>query len=117
MVFPIRLDINKHLSPRPRFMIDVVAGSLSKGRDWAEVWLNSEEHVAVTNEVSHLARDAASKPPSYHEDGREYATTLFTQLRLVVGRAHRSLWRSPDYLMARFGLIIGSALMNGLSCE
>ena len=98
-------------------MIDVVSGPLSKGRDWADVWLNSEEHVAVTKEVSNLAKDAASKPPSYHEDGREYASTLSTQLRLVVGRAHRSLWRSPDYIMARFGMIIGSALMNALSCE
>ena len=59
---------------------------------------------------------------------------MSTQLKLVVARAHRSMWRSPDYLMgrfvtlshiccapyltavySRFGLIIGSALLNSLS--
>ncbi|KAF8314186.1 ABC transporter [Clavulina sp. PMI_390] len=97
------------------FMIDVVSGPLAKHRDWADVWRNSPEHSAITNEVQRLAEEAASKPPSYHEDGREFATTLSTQLKLVVARAHRSMWRSPDYVMARISMIIGSALMNGLS--
>ncbi|KAF8321131.1 putative ABC multidrug transporter [Clavulina sp. PMI_390] len=97
------------------FMIDVVSGPLAQHRDWAEVWRNSPEQRAITAEVCRLAGEAASQPPSYHEDGREFATTLSTQLSLVVGRAHRSLWRSPEYLMARIVMIIGTALMNGFS--
>ncbi|KAF8314175.1 hypothetical protein DL93DRAFT_2228010 [Clavulina sp. PMI_390] len=97
------------------FMIDVVSGPLAKHRDWADVWRNSPEHTAITAQVQQMADEAASKPPSYHEDGREFATTTSTQLKLVIARASRSVWRSPDYNMARIMMIIGSALMNGLS--
>ena len=82
-------------------MIDVVSGPLAKNRDWADVWRDSPEHEAVTAEVSRLAETARNKPPSFHEDGLEFATTMSTQLKLVIARAHRSMWRSPEYLMGR----------------
>lgn len=97
------------------FMIDVVSGSKSKGRNWSDVWNKSDQHTAVTKEVANLAADAANRPPSYKEDGLEYATTMATQMKLVIARAHKSYWRSPEYIMGRFALIIGSALVNGMT--
>lgn len=83
-------------------MIDVVSGPLAKNRDWADVWRQSSEYKAVTAQVSELAESARNKPPSFHEDGLEFATTMSTQLKLVIARAHRSMWRSPEYLMGRY---------------
>lgn len=31
-------------------MIDVVSGSLSKDKNWNEIWLNSPEYASVTKE-------------------------------------------------------------------
>lgn len=96
-------------------MIDVVSGPLAKGRDWADVWRQSPEYTNITQEVNRLADEAKNKPPSFEEDGLEYATPLSTQLKLVVSRSIRSIWRSPQYIQGRFGLIVGSALLNSLS--
>lgn len=83
-------------------MIDVVSGPLAKNRDWADVWRQSPEHKAVTAQVSELAESARNKPPSFQEDGLEFATPMSTQLKLVIARAHRSMWRSSEYLMGRY---------------
>lgn len=82
-------------------MIDVVSGPLAKNRNWADVWRRAPEHEDITAEVSRIAEAARNKPPSFHEDGLEFASTLMTQLKLVIARAHRSMWRSPEYLMGR----------------
>lgn len=37
-------------------MIDVVSGSLSKGKDWAEIWLQSPEYTAITKEIEEVSR-------------------------------------------------------------
>lgn len=77
-------------------MIDVVSGSLSKGKDWAQVWLESEEYKKVSQEVDDLVDECASKPPSFEEDGKEYATPMSTQFKLVIARSNLSMWRSTD---------------------
>ena len=68
-------------------MIDVVSGSLSKGKDWNEIWLESPEYKSVTKEIEDLNAECAAKPPSYEEDGLIYATPMSTQFRLVIKRA------------------------------
>lgn len=96
-------------------MIDVVSGSLSKGRDWAKVWLESKEYQTVTKEVADLKQECANKPPSFEEDGKEYAASSATQFKIVIARSNVAMWRSPDYVMAKIMLHVGSALLNSLS--
>lgn len=79
-----------------RFMIDVVSGSLSKGRDWAEVWRQSDDFARVTREIEELEKECASKPPSFQEDGLVYATSMATQFKLVVGRAQSAMFRDTE---------------------
>ncbi|KAK5111516.1 hypothetical protein LTR85_011864 [Meristemomyces frigidus] len=96
-------------------MIDVVSGTLSQGRDWNQVWLDSPEHTAVEKELDQLIEDAASKPPGTLDDGREFATSLWEQTKLVTARMNTALYRNTDYANNKFALHIFSALFNGFS--
>lgn len=96
-------------------MIDVVSGSLSQGRDWNDVWLNSPEHKHTVEELERITSEAAGKPPGTTDDGHEFATTLWEQTKLVSHRMNVSLWRNTDYINNKFALHIGSALFNGFT--
>ncbi|KAK3498887.1 ABC-2 type transporter-domain-containing protein [Neurospora hispaniola] len=96
-------------------MIDVVSGSLSKGKDWNQVWLESPEHQAMTEELDRIIDDAASKPPGTLDDGHEFAMPLLEQLKIVSTRNNVSLFRNTDYINNKLALHIGSALFNGFS--
>ncbi|KAJ5533875.1 hypothetical protein N7527_000129 [Penicillium freii] len=96
-------------------VIDVVSGSLSAGKDWNEVWLASPEYTAMTQELDYIIMDAASKPPGTLDDGHEFATPIWTQLKLVTNRNNASLWRNTNYINNKFMLHIISGLLNGFS--
>jgi ATP-binding cassette subfamily G (WHITE) protein 2 (SNQ2) len=96
-------------------MIDVVSGTLSQGKDWNKIWLESEEHRVVTEELDRLNAEAASKPPGYKEDGKEFATSLWYQTKVVLQRMNLALFRNTDYINNKFALHIFSALFNGFS--
>lgn len=96
-------------------MIDVVSGQLSQGKDWNRVWLESPEYQKTSDELDHLISDAAAKPPGTQDDGREFATSLWEQTKLVTQRMNVSLYRNNDYTNNKFALHIGSALFNGFT--
>lgn len=96
-------------------MIDVVSGSLSKGKDWNKVWLDSPEYKATVEEVDRIISDAAAKEPGTKDDGHEFATSLATQTKLVTRRMNTALYRNVDYINNKFALHIGSALFNGFT--
>jgi ATP-binding cassette subfamily G (WHITE) protein 2 (SNQ2) len=81
----VRIPKNKNPA---EFMIDVVSGDLSKGRDWAKVWLESEECSTMMKEIDSLKEEYKGKKMEEREDdGHEYASTKSAQLRLVTKRA------------------------------
>lgn len=96
-------------------MIDIVSGTRSKGKDWAQVWLDSDEHREVSEKVDQVIAEAMAKPPTFEEDGLYYATSTMTQLKLVTSRSWSSIVRSPDYVMGRVGLVIGTGFITGVS--
>lgn len=55
-------------------MIDVVSGSLSQGKDWNQIWLQTPEHEKVVQELDHIISDAADKELGTIDDGHEFAT-------------------------------------------
>jgi hypothetical protein len=58
------------------------------GRDWAEVWLKSENHAAVVKELDRLKKSSKDKKiEDLEEDKYEFASTTAAQLRLVTQRA------------------------------
>lgn len=96
-------------------MIDVVSGTLSKGRDWNDVWLNSPEYTAMTTELDRMIEDAASKPPGTVDDGHEFATPMMEQIKIVTQRMNIALYRNVDYANNKFALHIFSSLFNAFS--
>jgi len=96
-------------------MIDVVSGNLSQGQDWNKVWLDSPEYQAMVKELDSMIEDAAAKPPGTNDDGREFATSMWEQTKLVTQRMNTALYRNTDYANNKFALHIFSALFNGFS--
>ena len=96
-------------------MIDVVSGQLSHGTDWNKIWLESTQHKAMTLELDQIIHDAAGKPPGTLDDGHEFATSMWEQIKIVTHRMNVSLYRNTPYLNNKFLLHIGSALFNGFS--
>lgn len=98
-------------------MIDVVSAqsTISKHKDWNQVWLSSPEHARVQQELDQIISDAAAKPPGTVDDGHEFATSLWEQTRIVTQRMNVSLYRNVEYINNKLALHIGSALFNGFS--
>jgi ATP-binding cassette subfamily G (WHITE) protein 2 (SNQ2) len=84
-----------------------------KGKDWADVWAQSEEHQDRSKEIEDMIeeRQHAEMTKSLKDD-REYAMPLSTQTMAVVQRAFVAYWRTPDYIMGKFILHIATGLFN-----
>lgn len=98
-------------------MIDVVTGGIEavKDMDWHQVWLDSPENAAAIAELDQIVADATAKPPATVDDGKEFATSLWTQTKLVTARMSVSLLRNTKYVNNKLELHIISALLNGFS--
>ncbi|KAF3386286.1 Brefeldin A resistance protein [Penicillium rolfsii] len=98
-------------------MIDVVTGGIDavKDKDWHEVWLASREHAAAQAELDRIVAYAAANPPGTIDDGREFATSLWTQVKLVTQRMNVALMRNTKYVNNKLELHVISALLNGFS--
>ncbi|KAL2850629.1 ABC-2 type transporter-domain-containing protein [Aspergillus pseudoustus] len=98
-------------------MIDVVTGGIevAKDKDWHQVWLDSPENAAALVELDRIVTDAATKPPATLDDGKEFATTLWTQTKLVTQRMSVAMFRNTKYVNNKLELHIISALLNGFS--
>ncbi|KAI4646780.1 hypothetical protein J4E93_005004 [Alternaria ventricosa] len=94
-------------------MIDVVTGT--HGKDWHQVWLDSPEAARMHQDLDHIITDAAGKEPGTTDDGHEFATSLWTQTKIVTHRANVSMYRNVDYVNNKFALHIGTALLIGFS--
>jgi ABC-type multidrug transport system ATPase subunit/ABC-type multidrug transport system permease subunit len=111
----------RHGAPCPQdtnpaeHMIDVVSGTLSQGKDWNKVWLDSPEHKFTAEELDCITKEAAANPPGTADDGFEFAMPLWDQIKLVTNRMNVSIYRNTDYINNKIALHIGSALFNGFS--
>ncbi|KAK2593083.1 hypothetical protein QQS21_009213 [Conoideocrella luteorostrata] len=96
-------------------MIDVVSGVLSQGKNWSDVWLSSPEYEKMTLELDRMIKHAAASPPGTVDDGHEFATSMWEQIKIVTHRMNVSLYRNTDYVNNKVALHIFSALFNGFS--
>lgn len=94
-------------------MIDIVSGDLSKGRDWADEWKQSEECKARFAELEQLKKENEGRNEENEDDKYQYASTATMQLKLVTKRASVQLWRDTDYVTNKVALHVGAALFNG----
>ncbi|KAG5933400.1 hypothetical protein E4U59_006897 [Claviceps monticola] len=96
-------------------MIDVVSGARSQGKNWCDVWRSSPEYDKMTAELDRMVEIAASAPPATVDDGHEFATPMWEQVKTVTHRMNVSLYRNTDYVNNKLTLHIYSALFNGFS--
>ncbi|OWZ67668.1 hypothetical protein AYX14_01471 [Cryptococcus neoformans] len=108
------VTIPKDVNPAER-MIDIVSGDLSKGRDWAQVWLESDECKERARELEKLKEAGANNITIVEGGEYEFASTNMTQLKLVTKRASIQLWRDTEYVMNKVALHVMAALFNGFS--
>jgi hypothetical protein len=81
-------------------MIEAVSGSgsISGGKDWAQVWIDSQQCEKLSQEIDNLVSDTAAKPPSTVHDGHAFASPMWTQIKLVTQRMNVSLYRNTEYV-------------------
>ncbi|OCF41123.1 ABC transporter [Kwoniella heveanensis CBS 569] len=108
------VKIPTEVNPAER-MIDIVSGDLSKGRDWADIWRNSDECKTRAEDLERLKKDGTGERKHEEDDKYEYASTTRAQLSIVTKRASVQLWRNTEYVTNKVALHIGSALFNGFS--
>lgn len=96
-------------------IVDVVQGRLLPGVNWADLWAASNEGSSSSDEQAQINARCAAAPPSTVSDGREFATDLWTQLKIVTERHIVALWRKPDYIMNKIMLHIMAALFAGFT--
>ncbi|GAA5817043.1 hypothetical protein MFLAVUS_010579 [Mucor flavus] len=91
----------------------VGAGTSGKAKaDWAEIWENSSEAKGLTSELEEIH---ASSDPNPTRHAQTYATSMFTQFKLVHGRMALAYWRSPDYNVGRLLNVLFTALVTGFT--
>jgi ABC-type multidrug transport system ATPase subunit len=96
-------------------MIEVVSGSLSAGKDWTQIWLDSMQCEQLSQHIDEIIDDAASKPPGTVDDGHAFASPMWTQIKLVAQRMNISLYRNTEYVNNKVIMHILLALLNGFT--
>lgn len=117
----IKEYFGRHGAPCPaganpaEHMIDVVSGYHPSGKDWYQVWLDSPEAATLEHHLDEIISDAASKEPGTKDDGHEFATTFWTQTKLVTNRMNVSFFRDTAYFNNKLLLHGGVAFFIGFT--
>ncbi|KAI9013955.1 ABC-2 type transporter-domain-containing protein [Phycomyces nitens] len=96
------------------YILEVVgAGTSGKAtRDWAEIWAESKESSDLEAELTAIKNNVSIHPS---REPLTYATSYWTQFKLVYIRMALCYWRSPDYNLGRFLNLSLSALTCGFT--
>ncbi|THH33132.1 hypothetical protein EUX98_g1017 [Antrodiella citrinella] len=86
------------------YMLDAIGAGLAPrvgDKDWKDVWLESPEYSRMRDEIEVIKRDALARPEEVKQKETTYASPIWYQLKEVVLRNNRALWRSPAYVFSR----------------
>jgi ATP-binding cassette subfamily G (WHITE) protein 2 (SNQ2) len=98
-------------------MLDVIgAGAAATAdRDWHDVWKKSPDAENVQEDLNRIHAEGRSRPPVKEELHSEYSTSWLHQVRTLIVRNARSLWRDPVYIFAKFFLNVMGGLFIGFT--
>ncbi|KAI0081165.1 hypothetical protein K474DRAFT_1657026 [Panus rudis PR-1116 ss-1] len=85
------------------FMLDAIGAGLSPrigDRDWADIWRDSPEYKNMIAEIERIKAEGLARPVEQKKI-TTYAAPFWVQLKEVVIRNNRALWRSPEYVWSR----------------
>ncbi|CCH45109.1 putative membrane protein [Wickerhamomyces ciferrii] len=107
----------RHENPAEYILESIGAGATaSVHEDWYEKWCNSAEYESTTREIQQLVADGASKPVEHNKELEgTYALPYWDQLMYVTRRTGTQFWRDPQYISAKFFLIIIGGLFIGFT--
>ncbi|KAL2871009.1 putative ABC transporter [Aspergillus lucknowensis] len=97
------------------YMLEVIgAGNPEyKGQDWGDVWSNSQESKALSEDISGIIESRQhDEKERRKDDDREYAMPIWTQVVTVTKRSFTAYWRTPQYNIGKFALHIFTGLFN-----
>lgn len=99
------------------YILEVVSGGKQHGKNWGDVWLNSEECHNIRSDIDQIVKTRKERPEKVDPRAqREFATPLMEQYREVTLRQFKDLWREPSFAYA----ILFSNFVTGewlLSCS
>ncbi|KAL3232156.1 Uncharacterized protein RNJ44_04072 [Nakaseomyces bracarensis] len=100
------------------WMLEVVGAAPGShaNQDYHEVWRNSDDFKKIKDELGQMERELSKKAVDDDpEAGKEFATSLFYQFKLVCYRLFQQYWRTPDYLWSKYILTIFNQLFIGFT--
>ncbi|TEY32131.1 hypothetical protein BOTCAL_0755g00010 [Botryotinia calthae] len=101
------------------WMLDAVgAGQAPRigDRDWADIFADSPELANIKDRISQMkTQRLAEVSGTIQDDGREFATPLMHQLKVVQARTNLAFWRSPNYGFTRLFNHVIIAIITGLA--
>ncbi|KAK4969905.1 hypothetical protein LTR28_000452, partial [Elasticomyces elasticus] len=106
-----------HMNPAEYMLEAIGAGNPDyKGKDWAVVWEESNEHHARSVEIADMIdiRKDAELSKALKDD-RTYAMPLLTQTIAVIKRSFVASWRNPEYATGKIMLHVITGLTNSFT--
>lgn len=106
------------------YILDVIgAGATAKTNvDWFQAWQNSQEKADALAKIDEIITEGKSRQQNPHDNDHDtselhnkYASSASTQLRIVTWRTALAFWRNPEYIMAKFMLMIINGLFIGFT--
>lgn len=102
------------------FMLEAIGAGTSRQmggkKDWADRWIDSEEHAENKREIERLKRESLSKSDEGPvEIATSYAQPFGFQLKVVLQRANLAFYRNADYQWTRLFNHISIGLITGLT--
>jgi ABC-type multidrug transport system ATPase subunit len=113
--FPCPADANP-----AEYMLDVIGAgaTVRHGRDWNEVWMQSEEYNESLAEIQVLKKEYAAEATEEQAHApleTEFAVGWLSQYRAVQSRIFLNYWRSPTYIMGKVMLNLVAGLFVGFT--
>ncbi|VEU23039.1 DEKNAAC104080 [Brettanomyces naardenensis] len=104
------------------YILDVIGAgaTASSEKDWAKVWLESDEYIQAAQEIEQLIESTSSKNVAKSsEDASElqntFATSYSFQFLQVLLRTWTQLYRDMDYIKSKLMLMVIAGLMHGFT--
>ncbi|KAA1138815.1 hypothetical protein PGTUg99_015044 [Puccinia graminis f. sp. tritici] len=103
------------------FMLEAIGGGSTRqmggDKDWADRWLESEEHQENKREIQLLNKDSSAHDEANQSGpaATQYAQTFGFQLKTVLARSSLACYRNADYQFTRLFNHITISLLVGLT--
>ncbi|EGG01226.1 uncharacterized protein MELLADRAFT_39264 [Melampsora larici-populina 98AG31] len=104
------------------FMLEAIGSGNSRpmggDKDWADRWLESEEHAENKQEIVRLKQESLLDPSQHSEEKATNCSSFFLLLRIVAKRTNVAFYRNAAYQLTRLcdhlfiGFLVGITFLD-----